>query len=712
MRFKQKWFAENLTRGDGLFPVEVPGNVQYDYAAAKGFADHQYADNYKQFGALEDDAWRYSAELDYSAAEGETVWFYSGGIDYRCEIALNGEALLRHEGSFSRVELELTAHLLPGVNRMTVTIFPNPKRADAPVSRSQADSACKAPVCYGWGWHPRLLVSGMWQEAYIETRGSGWISAPSVTYRLSDDLSSADIAFDWECARPVTVSLRGPDGVLLWSGSERALHLGDIKLWWCAGEGEQTLYSWTMESADDKKSGRIGFRRSRLVMNAGAWSEPALYPKSRSDAPATFELNGRRIFVKGSNFLTPDIFTGRVTEETYRAQVTLARDAHMNIFRCWGGCGSQKDVFYDICDELGVMVWFEFPLACNNYSEGDDYLGILCQDAADMLLRFREHPSIALWCGGNELFNGWSGMTEQHLALRLLDSLCFRYDRNTPFNMTSPLNGMGHGNYFFFDTETGKDNFATFREARFTCYTEFGPPSIGGAEVIERVMPESSRVFPIVKDDPSWAAHYGTVNRPWRCQQDTLTCFPECKTLGELIEYSDILQSMAFKSIFEESRRQWPHCSMAINWCYNEPWYSVVNRNIIDYDSRPRPAYYAVKDALRPILGTAGIPKFIWRSGELFTADIVLHNDTREAVERSLRVTLTLGGEETLLLEWRGRCEAGGNFAGPTVRYKLPDAPGEKLMTLRVSLDDGTVNEYTLRYFQKGRAPLVRPLNE
>ncbi len=137
---------------------------------------------------------------------------------------------------------------------------------------------------------------------------------------------------------------------------------------------ESDPYTWIMESEHDKKSGKIGFRRGRLLMNEGSWEEPSFFPKSRSDAPATFELNGRKIFLKGSNYVTPDIFTGRVTKEKYRQQIELAKDAHMNVFRCWGGCGCQKDEFYDLCDELGIMVWVEFPLACNLYAETDDYL--------------------------------------------------------------------------------------------------------------------------------------------------------------------------------------------------------------------------------------------------------------------------------------------------------------------------------------------------
>ena len=713
MIFKQKWYGKNITKNDGDFPAEVPGNIQFDYMTAKNWPDYQYSDNCKMFEAVEDDTWCYYSNIEFTAGDNETVWFHSDGIDYLCEISVNGSIVLNHEGSFSRIDVEITPYLNKNDNILCVKILPHPKREDAPVGRSQADQVCKAPVCYGWAWHPRLLVSGMWQDAYIETRGTSYINSPMVTYTLSKDCKSADMDFSWECNGDVTVSLYDKNDELVFKGSDKKLHLDDIELWWCSEQGSPVLYTWVMESTDDKKTGKIGFRRSKLIMNEGSWDEPSVFPKSRSDAPATYELNSRKVFLKGSNYVTPDIFTGRVTKDKYKEQIELAKQAHMNVFRCWGGCGCQKDDFYDLCDELGIMVWVEFPLACNLYSEEDHYLGILEQEATEILLKLRQHPCIAFWCGGNELFNAWSGMTEQHLALRLLDTLCYRYDRNRPFIMTSPLNGMGHGNYLFFEKgQVTEDNFQTFRRARNTAYTEFGTPSLATIETVKRVIPKDAQVFPVPDEDPSWKAHYGTANDPWRCQADTLEVFPECETLEELLEYSELMQVMSYKNAFEEARRQWPQCAMAVNWYYNEPWYSVVNRHIITYDSKPLKSYYAIKDSLRQVLATAGIPKFIWKAGEIFSADIVLHNDTLDAVKHTVTVSLTINGETFNLLNWTGNANPMSNTLAPTVRFKLPDIKDIRVFNMCVSLDDGTKNEYTLRYVPNGIRPVVRRLNE
>lgn len=711
MTYKLQWFAQNLTKADGIFPANVPGNLQYDYYKYKNWPDYQFGDNHKLFAQIEDDTWQYDATFDSPITEGQSLWFHADGIDYRCEISLNGKLLLCHEGSFSRIDLDLTQHL-EAKNKLSVKVLPHPKRADAPVDRSQADQVCKAPVCYGWAWHPRLLVSGIWQNAYIEIREKDYIFNPCVTYRLSEDFTSAQIHFAWQCCSDVTVSLFDKNCNLIWQGKDHNFCIDNVELWWCSGQGQQPLYTWVMESASDKKTGKIGFKRGQLVMNEGSWSKPYGFPKSRSDAPATFMLNGRKIFLKGSNYLTPDAFTGMVTKDTYRKQILLAKQANMNVFRCWGGCGIQSEDFYDLCDEMGILVWVEFPLSCNLYAESEHYLTTLEQEATEILLRLRQHPCVAFWCGGNELFNAWSGMTDQHWALRLLDSLCYKYDRERPYIMTSPLNGMAHGGYFFFDRETALDNFALFRNSEYTCYTEFGPPALASTKVIEKCLPPESKTFPVDHEDKNWKAHLGTQNDPWRCQHDTLLCFPETESLAQLAEYSDLMQSMAYKAVFEEGRRQWPRCSMVINWCYNEPWYTVVNRHLIDFDSEPRPSYYAIKDSLRDVLASAGIPKFIWNAGEVFTADIVLHNDTQVPIQRRIKVTLTIGGVSYELLDWCGTCEPMCNRLAPTVRFKLPNIEGIRLFTLKTEMDDGTVNEYTLRYFFKKKPAAVRLLNQ
>ena len=166
----------------------------------------------------------------------------------------------------------------------------------------------------------------------------------------------------------------------------------------------------------------------------------------------------------------------------------------MNLIRCWGGAVVPPEAFHDACDELGLMVWQDFPLGCNRYEGTPEYLAVLDQESRSIIRRLRTHPSLAVWCGGNELFNAWSGMTDQDLAIRLLNRNCYDLDPERPFLPTAPVAGMAHGHYVFRDRR-GDEVFQIIARASATAYTEFGCPAPADAEVLRETLPEEE-LFP------------------------------------------------------------------------------------------------------------------------------------------------------------------------------------------------------------------------
>ena len=697
MIFNQNWQGARVgTGGEETFPARVPGNIQLDYAEASGFGDVMYGENVRRFEALEDDEWEYRARLEYEAKDGERVFFVSRGIDYKYEIRLNGKAIYAYEGMFRLVELDLTDRLRGG-DELCVHIYPHPKRKGAPSgTRDEADHSAKPPVCYGWDWNPRLLISGMWREAYIETRAHDCINGAEAFYTLSPELDRAEVTFEIDCAAPCVVSLFDPDGKLLYKGENKPIAVERPRLWWCAGQGEAALYRWEVENPSGMKvSGRVGFRRVKLVREAGS-TEGERFPKSRYAAPFTLELNGRRVFMKGTNFVNPDIFWGRATAERYRRLIDLAADANMNAIRLWGGASMHHSALYERCDERGVLVWQEFPLACNNYPDDDDYLAVLESEATAMITALRRHPCVFLWCGGNELFNTWSGMTDQSLPLRLLGQLCFTLDRERPFIMTSPLFGMGHGGYLFYDRRNDADVYKCFGEAANTAYTEFGVPSLSALDALRQIIPpdELKNLAPT----KSWVLHHAF--EAWQPESHASLSvleryFGKDATLAERVGQSDMLQSEGLKFIFEEARRQSPRCSAALNWAFNEPWITAANLSIVRYPDIPKPAYYAVKSALRPALFSAAFGKIDWRSGENFEARIWLLNDSPEAVAASAKAFIELGGE-TIPLITLDRAEVGANenaFLG-AASLTLPRSDAKRMKLVIRASDERLSSEY------------------
>lgn len=708
MKFTQTWQARlldsNLNEKSDFFPAEVPGNVQYDYAQYAGWEDFQYGCNVKQYEALEDDYWEYRCKPHFSAGPEDSVWFVAEGIDYIFDIYLDGQKLLTQEGMYTPVEIELTS-LLKEDSELLVIIHPHPK-SDGPVSepRQLADQSCKPPVSYGWDWNPHLLISGMWMPAYIETRKKSFLRSCEPFYKLNLQNLTADVWFETDCSAEVTYQLFDAGDNLVYEGTSPHFIVKNVQLWWCNGQGEPYLYHWKAFSDSDKKEGFIGFRQIRLVRNPGTEEEPQTFPKGRYAAAITLELNGRRIFAKGSNWVNPEVFFGRITDERYEELVSAAKDANMNIFRIWGGAGINKPAFYEYCDRYGIMVWQEFMLACNNYRGTASYLKVLEQEASSVIRSLRRHPSLVLWCGGNELFNGWSGMDEQSHALRLLNKLCYELDFERPFLYTSPMPGMAHGGYLFREMDSGREVYQIFQEAHNTAFTEFGVPSISPASSLKKVIPQKA-LFPM-KPTEEWLMHHGFYawqDNCWLCLDVIQHYFGELKDLESTVSYSQWLQCEGYKAIFEEARRKWPYCSMAINWCYEEPWITAANNSLIAYPFIKKPAFFAVKESLRPLLASARIPKFSWHNGETFSAEIWYLNDSPESFEDEITAYIQIGEEKQELLTWKtGLIESRTNKIGPSVNFVLPELQGiEKFTLVLQTKNTAQASSYELHYSYK-----------
>ena len=698
--------------------ASVPGAVQLDIAKAEKYQPYFYAENWKDYLWMEDSYFTYRTTFNKpELASGENLHFISKGIDYQFEIFLNGEKIFEQEGMFTAVNLDLTSKLKDS-NTLLVKVFPVPKHQVKSVNRNQASHSVKPAVSYGWDWHPRLIPLGIWDETYLEIQSNAFVSDVHLNYQLNNELSEAAVSlevkgrnlkgnrYQWQLKDRNGATISSIEGKIESDDFHSSGNVNQPKLWWPHDQGDPYLYQSVFHLLDN--SGKIiqtvksnvGFRRIKLVMNEGVWKEPTLFPKTRSVPPIQFEVNGRKIFCKGTNWVNPEIFPGIITRERYQELLVLAKEANFNILRVWGGGIVNKESFFELCDEMGILVWQEFPLACNNYPDDAHYLKILRQESASIINRVRKHASLALWCGGNELFNSWSGMTDQSLALRLLNSQCLELDPTTPFIPTSPVMGMGHGNYVFRDMNTKEEVFQEMARSKFTAYTEFGMPAPASVEILKTIIPQEELWPP--KPGTSWESHHAFnawQRNTWLCQDIIEEYFGKSESLEELVANGQLLQGEGYKCIYEEARRQKPYCSMATNWCYNEPWPTAANNSIISYPDKPKPGYFAVKNACRPVLASASFPKYKWKEGETFQADIWMLNDYyQDLPSGKMNVKLVTDRVETNLLNWEFHAmKANVNEAGPTVRCQLPACKkGRFKIILEVEGHPEYNSEYTL----------------
>lgn len=686
-------------RPDKMVPATVPGNVQLDWAAATGMPDPYYGENFRQYEWMERAWWHYEATLpEFATVSGRQLVLSCGGVDYAYEVKLDGAVLHQHEGMFAPFRLEIPATAKPG-SVLQILIQPAPNSGDRTGNHTEANRCAKPAVAYGWDWHPRLIPLGIYTPLTLEWRPLDDITEVNWNASLSDDFSVADISLEVSLAATLQAGmveweLRDPEGreVLRQSKTERVdrfrfrAMLPSPQLWWTHDMGEPTCYQLIVRLCDAEervlaeRTKHVGFRRVRLVMQEAWWEPVEGLPKSRGYPPIQVELNARRLFAKGTNWVPPDIFPARITRDTYEPLVQMAKEAHFNLLRSWGGGMISHESFFDLCDEMGLLVWQEFPLACNCYPDDPHYLQVLEAEARAIVQRVRQHPCLALWSGGNELFNSWSGMTDQSLALRMLNRVCLELDPATPFIPTAPLMGMGHGDYRF-RNEKGVELFCIYPERAFTAYSEFGCPGPSSVEVLHCIIPPEE-LFP-PKPGGSWQAHHAFDSwdidpHSWLMLSTLEDYFGPAEDLEALVAQGQWLQAEGYRFIYEEARRQAPFCVMALNWCYNEPWPSAANNSLITWPARPKPAYAAVQSACRPTLASARVPKFTWKAGEMMRVQLfMLHDAPQPLAGGQIEVGLQRAGGPILPMDFWSfpNLPTATNAKGPVVEIGIPGAP-------------------------------------
>lgn len=715
MIFKPDWQLAMQEAKDApvskWIPASVPGCVQLDYAKHMGWdKDLFFAQNVRRLDGLEEKFWRYRCFPEFKAPEdGERLFFTAKGVDYQFEILINGKTIFEQEGMFTKVGLDLTDSLKAG-DMFEILIHPAPKRKGAPRHfREEADACCKPAVSYGWDWHPYLVVLGIWDECFFETRPEKHIKDCEVSYSLSEDYSKAYLTFLPETTGNQAPEYRiwDPDGHEIYAGTNPEVTIFNPRLWWCSEQGKPELYSWQAALSNGSQvSGRFGLRKIELTVNADNWDSEN---GTRSNPPMTVTLNGRAIFCKGTNWVNPEIFPGIITKDTYHPLLDIAKSAHFNLIRVWGGAIVNKESFFDLCDEKGLMVWQEFPLACNNYIGSPHYLRILEQEARSIVKRVRRHPCHVLWCGGNELFTGWSRMTDQSLAIRLLNKVCFEEDMHTPFLPTSPVMGVSHGYYRFLYPDMLDVMTVMQKKKRMTAYTEFGVPSLAPIDLIKKMIPESE-LFP---PEPGASYEFHHAFNAWDGENNWLQLdilnhyFGKASSLESLIAQTDWLQAEGYKAIYEEARRQKPYASMALNWCFNEPWPCAANNSVVSYPAVPKSALQAVAQSCRPVCLSLKIPRFDWTEEDILTIEPWLLNDSPDPFDGCTAVIeLTADGKSGKIAECQiSPAPANTNHQGASISFSLPKiTKNEFTLTIYAPDNPALKSEYRLLYSRANTA--------
>lgn len=598
--------------------ASVPGDVTDDLHKAGVIEDPLYAENLKTCSWIYEEDWTYECTFDAETDlfEKSCVRLVFEGVDTLSEIRLNGVLLGKTENMFLRYEYDVKPFLKAKDNRLTVKIFSSRKyireKNDGKDRRALFNKdrlfLRKAQCQFGWDWAPCLPGIGLWLPCYLIADDGARINDVRVTTKNDG------------CVR-VEVNAQIPDSgyalrVTVGEQTKRIaaapfsacdLFVENAKLWWPNGYGEQNLYDYIVVlekdgEALDEKRGKTAFRTVELYQE----------PLGGEEYNFGFKVNGRKIFAKGSNWVPCSNMTGAIPEAMYERLLRIAREANMNMLRVWGGGIYEKEIFYELCDKLGILVWQDFAFACSAIPA--DVEGIeenFLKEAAYQIKRLRNHPSLVLWCGGNEFIPHLNGVPYERgnaLIKSVLPDLLKNSD-DRPYIYNSPMSLEGDDWLFMSgDNHTSCLNAAIVDDklCEYRRYIAQKPSHF----ISESAILGSTRIRSLKKFIPEdrlwqtnecWEYHFVenphnvTLQKPFTWQEKKMAedLFGDISTLPLFAKKSMLAMAEIMRSEADFTRAN-KNCAGYMNWMYNDTW-GCGTWALVDYYYEKKPALYFLK---------------------------------------------------------------------------------------------------------------------
>ncbi len=650
---------------DDWLPATVPGGVHTDLLALGRIPDPFVGDNEKKVQWVAEADWEYRTQ--FSAApellQQSHIWLVCDGLDTLATVSLNGGELGQTNNMFRQYRWDVK-DLLQAANNELVITFASPvqyiteKQAERPlpgVSQAIPGSPYlrKAPCQFGWDWGPQLPPIGIWQDIRLEGASSARLTDVHLRQSHSEGqvTVSAALAFEQWTDEAVTARLRvvAPDGEEMMeetavSAATTTLNLSiaNPHLWWPNGYGEHPLYQVivSLHQGDmelDRRRYQLGLRTIELRQEADEWGRSF-----------EFIVNGVPIFAKGSNWIPADSFPTRLTDDSLEMLIRGAAETHQNMLRVWGGGFFEEDRFYDLCDRYGILVWQDYIFSCSVYPMDDpDFLENVRIEVEENVRRLRHRASLALWCGNNEMEQGWAdwGWTRPDLAdMKAAYDRFFHHtlaewsttiDPDTPYWPSSPSsdtpfadpNGQAQGDAHYWDVWHGRKPFTAYRDQFPRFMSEFGFQALPPLATIRTFAEEADWNMTSYimerhqKNDSGNSLMVGQMLDTFRLPKD----FPS------LVYLSMVLQAEGIRYGVEHWRRARDRVAGTLYWQLNDCW-PVASWSSLDYYGRWKALHYAARRFYAPVL--LSIEDDPPQQGVYIT------NDQREAWAGSVRWSL------------------------------------------------------------------------
>jgi len=686
---------EELDRVEEWLPAVVPGDVRADLLRAGRLPDPARGPQNKLAQWPDDHCWWLVRDLNLalSPGSGERAHLILHGVDYVSDLFVDGRHLGRHEGMFSPQLYDIT-DLATGESRLAVRIAGSRWLPSGRSSRWEKmlnhletltvrslsrfphrRDTLKCQMGFGWDFSPPLRTMGLWDDVTLVVSDDVLIRtiAARPSFAGAGVTLAVEVEIDARLPRParIRISLAGEtfageplvveNAVELTPGSNpyhAEMAVPQPRLWWPWDHGRPDLYRLTVEVLEGDRvldccDDLIGLRQVEL----DGW---------------TLRVNGRRVYARGANWVPADRLPGRVREADYRQLLTLAREANMNMLRVWGGGLREKRAFYELCDRLGILLWQEFPVACAfvaRFPRSPEYLRLVETEARAIVCCLQNHPSVALWCGGNE----FSPRRNRPLVEALERAAVS--DPTRPFLPASPHSGDSHN----WQVWHGYAAPAAYRRDTARFASEFGLQATPSAAALRRFIPEGELWPP----GPSWSSHKAGLKKLERYARPFLgTRQGRGVSLDDFCQASQRAQAHGLQIAIEHYRRRKAEgCGGALVWQLNEPW-PAISWALIDFYREPKLAYDLVRRVFNPVLISANYALRRYCAGDPLSAEVWIVNDGEDLLsDCRLEVTLLDGAGQAVshLIDRLDVAADSAEIAGHLC-WTLPEGDGWRLV--------------------------------
>ena len=605
-------------RETGPVSATVPGTVHTDLLLAGIIPDPFFGDNARRVAWIAETPWTYSRTFTPTTGllARQKIVLECEGLDTVAAVSLNGRPVGRADNMFRKWTFDVKGAIRPGENTLTVTFTPLQQAIQDFVATAKGlgpntayggmSNLRKATYSNGWDFAPKLPAVGIYKP--IRLVGYDTVRLRGVVIDSCVDDSNAGRVIARPClsdAAPAGTRVRA--SVML-NGRVVAMDAADAggavnltvdqpQLWWPNGMGERPTYDVRVELLDptgstiDTAVRRTGFRDIKLVR--------------RTDGrPLHLVVNGRPIFARGANWVPPDMFLSRVTPQRQRQLLQSAADVGMNTIRTWGGGVYEDDAFYDTCDELGLLVWHDFKFACNAYpGRNAAFADNVRQEVTQQVTRLSPHPSIAVWCGNNEVeaivkrFGLMSAADYRFLFADLIGGGLHAILPNAAYVTGSPDEGDEHNWWVW---HIGAE-FERYRHSH-GWMTEFGFQSFPSPATVDSFTEPADRAS-VLSSVMMAHQHNGNGRGNEMILDQIARYFRPAKDFESTLWLSQINQAYGLTLGIEHWRADWPRSSGALVWQLNDAA-PAASWSMIDYFGRWKAAQYAMRRAFAPVLVT------------------------------------------------------------------------------------------------------------